>query len=129
IFKTLGQGVCALSYINTVNNEKVPVSSVLAKIPIFMQQTALTTTKRAKKSKSNDTQIQIIGNNDEVKIEVFYLNEKVFAGSFKEKVTIPKLLERKVYELHVLAEKKKDAKVFRVVGGIQNTITLQLEPK
>ena len=128
MFKTLGQRICSLSYIEIINGEKVPVNSMLVKVPRYL---GMPTVPKEQEpiTRSNDTTIIIQGAGKESDIELYYLEEKIFSERVNGILVIPNLLQDKKYKVIVLGEKKRDNKAFVIIGGSKNIITLQAEPK
>lgn len=131
MFKTLGQRICALSYIETTKGEKVPVNSMLVKIPRYTEaRVAAVEHETPAINKDTAVFIKDAEGQKEYNAELYYLNEKMHIINLKgNSLVIQNLLQGKRYKLIMLGERKRDNREFTIIGGSENTITLQAEAK
>ena len=129
--KTLGHGVCALSYVSTNGPEKSLEGSVFAKMP---QPEPLQEYVAGKPPGRDEllvgTTIMLQASDGKplegVHIELLYLGERLYDGVTGTGgiVTIEDTLKGKQYLLLVRGEKKRDTRRFKIVGGTEARLTI-----
>ena len=121
MFKTLGQRVCALNFIEVLNGSKVPASSMFAKVCEYHEKPYIHM-ERKLQLKGPDTIVLIETNPNASQFELYYLNEKILTGNLEQRVAIKDLLYGKKYKFVILGQRRKENKEFMILGGNQNSI-------
>ncbi|MHB1829799.1 MAG: ATP-binding protein [Candidatus Micrarchaeaceae archaeon] len=125
VLKTLGQRECAIGTVYLHNNEKKVLNSFFSKTSEYNgPENDINPTYELPKQKS--TAVRINGKNVQgSNYRIEYLGESIISGCMPNSVLIiENLLKDKTYKLKLLGERKKDDKVFRIIGGLENSITL-----
>ena len=125
VLKTLGQRECAIGTVYVHNNEKKVLNSFFSKTSEY-DEPGKDINPIYEPPKQKTTAIRINGKNfqgSNYKIE--YLGESIISGLMpNNELIIENLLRGKVYKLKLIGERRKDDKVFRIIGGLENSITL-----
>ncbi len=128
ILKTLGQRECAVNAITVKDGRKTVSNSIFSKVSdyacpelgIGVENTCI---------KPRKTTIKIVYSKDaeqRLRYTIYYLGERITHGTTNgTEITEEGLLEDRFYKLVAIGARKRDNREFEIVGGSENTITLQ----
>jgi hypothetical protein len=129
--KGLGQRVCALNYMQERRGEKFQAGSVFIKVPHYTStessdegipiEESVYSPKGEMKVKVTDQQGVA---REGARLQLFYVGEKKYEGAtdVSGEALIEDTIRGNQYKLVLLGEKKKDSRVFSVIGGELNII-------
>ncbi|MEM3781510.1 MAG: hypothetical protein QXT43_00915 [Candidatus Micrarchaeaceae archaeon] len=134
MLKLLDHRVCAVNYINA--QSKKAASSVLIKARELHEFSGASKAEADEDAstlqapdKVADIRIELVDSSGapiKARVELEYAGEKIFRGSTDSSgvLSFKGTLIGKRYKLTVLGERKKDARSFSVIGGMQNRISI-----
>ncbi len=126
--KSLGQGVCALSYITIDDSARIPRKSIFVKASQYLPTSQKTWESKANDSPNASATMAITGSDlkpkTHIKVAVFYVGEMIYQGETDDNglVEIKNTLPDRPYKAHVFGAKKKDTRIFEIIGGKPNAI-------
>lgn len=126
--KTLEHRTCVLNYISSVNGIKNPATSVFVRIPEYSLIKG-ECDYNYPLIQSPDTKIRIVndgGSVASVSTEIRYVSEIIHRDKTdSEGVILAKnLLKGKIYKFLVFGSKKKETRIFEIIGGQENILRL-----
>ncbi len=135
--KSMRQGVCAVSYVTIEGRVRIPNSSVFVSALHYELEAADEPKNDEQPSpiKQPTTRIKILDQEEKPKtdaaIELLYVGERVFKGrTDKDGVVIVEgLMQDREYRMLVIGEKKRETKVFKIAGGRERTLSLDILTK
>ena len=128
--KTLGQRICALNHINQIGTSKNPTSSIFMKASEQNHTQAPVPSLANNESRNKTTIVSLFKADGSpaacFKAEVRYVHEVLFSGYTDEAGHIKSnaILDGKKCELIIYGEKRKDNRLFYIIGGEESIIKL-----
>jgi hypothetical protein len=128
--KTLGQRICALNHINQIGTSKNPTSSIFMKASEQNHTQAPMPSLANNESRNKTTIVSLFKADGSpaacFKAEVRYVHEVLFSGYTDEAGHIKSnaILDGKKCELIIYGEKRKDNRLFYIIGGEESIIKL-----
>ncbi len=128
MLKTLSQRRCAINAVAIKGSKREVLDSLFAITDDYLCPDVMVTANKIQQPISTRIRVtntaQVKGN----KYMVLYLGEIVSQGIFNGKEIIENcLLKDRSYRLVICGEKKRDNREFKVVGGIDNNVVLNLD--
>jgi DNA helicase HerA-like ATPase len=126
--KSLDQGVCALSYITIEDSARIPRKSIFVKASQYLPASQKAWGSKPNSSPNACATVTITDSDlkpkAHVKVAVFYIGEMVYQGETDDNglVEVKSTLPNRPYKMHVFGAKKKDTRIFGIIGGKSNAI-------
>lgn len=128
--KTLEQRICAASYMAMSGSSKEPASPVFLKSKELCMPYKISSKTTLINLVKTVTNICVINKEEKpipcIMAEIQYVGEKVFSGITDKEgmLFVEGLFPEKTYRLLVFGEKKRDTRLFHILGSTKNVIKL-----
>ncbi len=126
--RSLEQRVCALTFIQVRDGERLQEDSIFVKVKQHTLDEAFEKETEKQEDRKKEMRIRLTNEKGEAregaKVQLFYLGEKIFVGitDGRGEAVVEKTISGNSYKLVLVGEKKKDSRTFPVIGGGLNII-------